>query len=106
LQLIINLLFFLMMTEKDLHFCRRLIHHSVENSFRGVISGYDALGMVGGNLKGRTTRKSYRRLEDKIRSRVGRCGLDSSGSGLGPVAGSCELGNELSGSIKGRKFLG
>jgi len=32
---------------------------------------------------------------------VGRCGLDSYGSGQGPVAGSCEHGNELLGSIKG-----
>jgi hypothetical protein len=32
----------------------------------------------------------------------GRCGLDSSGSGQGPVAGCCEHGNELSGSIKGK----
>jgi hypothetical protein len=31
---------------------------------------------------------------------VGRHGLDLSGSGQGPVAGSCEHGNEPSGSIK------
>jgi hypothetical protein len=36
---------------------------------------------------------------------VGRCGLDSSGSGWGPVAGSCEEGNEPSGSIEGGEFL-
>jgi hypothetical protein len=36
---------------------------------------------------------------------VGRCGLDSSGSGQGPVAGSCEHGNEPSGSIKVGEFL-
>jgi hypothetical protein len=29
------------------------------------------------------------------------CELDSSSSGYGLVAGSCEHGNELSGSIKG-----
>jgi hypothetical protein len=34
-----------------------------------------------------------------------RCGLDSSGSGLGQVAGSCEYGNESLGSIKGGEFL-
>jgi hypothetical protein len=33
------------------------------------------------------------------------CGLDSSGSGQGPVAGSCEHGNQLSGSIKFWEFL-
>jgi hypothetical protein len=36
---------------------------------------------------------------------VGRRGLDSSGSGYGPVAGSCEHGNEPSGSIKVGEFL-
>jgi hypothetical protein len=36
---------------------------------------------------------------------LGRCGLHSSGSGQGPVAGSCEYGNELSGSIKGGEFV-
>jgi hypothetical protein len=36
---------------------------------------------------------------------VGRCGLDVSISGLGPVAGSCDCGNEPSESIKGREFL-
>jgi hypothetical protein len=32
-------------------------------------------------------------------------GLDSSGLGWGPVAGSCEHGNEHSGSIKCWKIL-
>jgi hypothetical protein len=36
---------------------------------------------------------------------VGSGGLDSSGSGQGPVAGPCENGNESSGSIKGGEFL-
>jgi hypothetical protein len=36
---------------------------------------------------------------------LGTCGLDSSGSGYGPVAGCCENGNEPSGSIKGGEFL-
>jgi len=34
-----------------------------------------------------------------------RCELDAYGSGKGPVAGSCEHGNELSGSITGEEFL-
>jgi len=33
------------------------------------------------------------------------CGLNLSGSGYGPVAGSCEHGNEPSGSINCGKFL-
>jgi hypothetical protein len=33
-------------------------------------------------------------------------GLDSSGSGQGPVKSSCEPGNELSGSITFWKFFG
>jgi hypothetical protein len=36
---------------------------------------------------------------------VWRCGLDSSGLGKGPMAGSCEHDNEPSGSIKCRKCL-
>jgi hypothetical protein len=31
---------------------------------------------------------------------VGRCELDASGSGQGPVVGSCEHGNRSSGSMK------
>ena len=31
--------------------------------------------------------------------------LDGVGSGQGQVAGNCEYGNELSGSIKSREFL-
>jgi len=38
-------------------------------------------------------------------NKVGRCGLDTSGSGLGPVAGCCEHGNEPSGSVKGGELL-
>jgi hypothetical protein len=36
---------------------------------------------------------------------VGSCGIDVSGPGLGPFAGSCEHGNLPSGCIKGEKFL-
>jgi len=36
---------------------------------------------------------------------VGRCGLDATDSGQGPVADSSEPGNEPSGTIKGKKFL-
>jgi hypothetical protein len=36
---------------------------------------------------------------------VGRCGLDPSGSGQGPVKVSCEHGNEPSSFIKDREFL-
>jgi hypothetical protein len=36
---------------------------------------------------------------------VGNCVLDASGSGHGSVSGSCEHGNEPSGSIKGGEFL-
>jgi hypothetical protein len=35
-----------------------------------------------------------------FRDTMGWYGLDSSGSRWGPVEGSCEYGNELSGSIK------
>jgi hypothetical protein len=36
---------------------------------------------------------------------VRRGGLDSSGSGYGPMAASCEHGNEPLGSIKSGEFL-
>jgi hypothetical protein len=32
--------------------------------------------------------------------------VDAAGLGWAPVAGSCEHGNELSGSIKGSDFFG
>jgi len=35
----------------------------------------------------------------------GGSGLDCSGSGYGQMAGSCECGNELSGSMKCKEFL-
>jgi hypothetical protein len=41
----------------------------------------------------------------RTRERVGRCEQDVSESGSGPMAGSSENGNELSGSIKDREFL-
>jgi hypothetical protein len=40
-----------------------------------------------------------------LETRVGGFGLDSSGSGQGPVADSCVHSNEFSGPIKGRTFL-
>jgi hypothetical protein len=40
-----------------------------------------------------------------LRKWVGRCGLGSSGSGYGRVAGSCGHGNETSGSIQAGNFL-
>jgi len=46
------------------------------------------------------------RWEDNIRmdlQKIG-CGMDSSGSGQGPVVGSCEHSNEPLGSIKGREY--
>jgi len=37
--------------------------------------------------------------------RGGRCGLDASGSGQGPMVDRCENGNETSGSITHWEFL-
>jgi hypothetical protein len=53
------------------------------------------------NLKGSDYSENIRSLEN----RVGRCGLDASGSGQGPMAGYDELGNESSCSIRGWEFL-
>jgi len=44
-------------------------------------------------------------LEWILGNGVWRYGLDSCGSGQWPVTGSCERGNEPSGSIEGGKFL-
>jgi hypothetical protein len=44
-------------------------------------------------------------LKQISKKQVVRHGLNSIESGNGRVAGSCEHGNELSGSIKGGKFL-
>jgi len=44
-------------------------------------------------------------LEFILGNTVGGCGLDASGSGLGPVAGSSEHSNELSGPVEGGEFI-
>jgi len=44
-------------------------------------------------------------LERMLVNKFGGCEMDSSGSGLGPMAGSYEHGNERLGSIKGGEFL-
>jgi hypothetical protein len=54
------------------------------------------------NLKGRPRG----RWNGSQGSRVGGCVLDASSTGWGSVAGCCVHGNERSGSIKGREFLG
>jgi hypothetical protein len=36
---------------------------------------------------------------------VGKCGLDASGSGQGPMADPCVHSNEPSGSKEGKEFL-
>jgi hypothetical protein len=40
-----------------------------------------------------------------IEIREGRCGLDLSGAGEGPMTGACEHSNESSGSVIGGEFL-
>jgi hypothetical protein len=54
--------------------------------------------------------RSRLRWEDNIKMnlqevRCGGCGLDGAGSGQGQVAGTCECGNDPSGSIKWGLFL-
>jgi len=43
-------------------------------------------------------------LNGCLANSVGRCELVASGSGEGPLAGSCEYRNESAGSIKDREF--
>jgi len=40
-----------------------------------------------------------------LKNKVGKCELDSTGAGHGPMVGSDEHSNEISGSIKGGEFL-
>jgi len=52
----------------------------------------------------------YCRWKNSIRmdfreNKLGRCVLDSSGLGQGPVESSCERGNEPSGPIRGEEFF-
>jgi hypothetical protein len=66
--------------------------------------------LVGKPEMKRPVGRPRRRWEDNIKIAVrgnvaGRCGLDSSGSGQGPVAGSCEHSNGHSDSIKIGEFL-
>jgi hypothetical protein len=62
------------------------------------------------NLKGRDN-SEYLTIDGKTiqngsqGNRVGRCGLDASGSRYGSGADSCEHSSETSGSIQGREFL-
>jgi hypothetical protein len=54
---------------------------------------------IGGKFWGKgTTLNALRKLEDDIKMNLMeiRCELDSCGLEYGPVAGSCEIGNELS----------
>jgi hypothetical protein len=48
---------------------------------------------------GRPRRRWVNNIKMDLRDRMGRYGLDLSGSGQGPVEGSCEHGSKPSGSI-------
>jgi hypothetical protein len=72
-----------------------------------VILRYD---LSNGKPEGRRPlARSRRRWEDNIKMNVREVGwghgLDQSGSGYGQVAGSCECGDEHSGSVKCGEFL-
>jgi hypothetical protein len=65
---------------------------------------------LAGNLQGKRALRIHScRRENNIKmdlKEIGwKGGLHSSGSGKGKVVGSCEHGNEPSGSIKGGEFL-
>jgi hypothetical protein len=61
----------------------------MRNAYKSLVRKSNGLGNLG--VDGRIIR-------------VGRCGLDSFGSGEELVVGSCEHGNQPLGSIKGREF--
>lgn len=60
------------------------------------------------SLRGRDHSKEVHVDENMLKcvlNGVWDCGLDSSGSGHGPVTVSCEHGNETSGSVLDGKFI-
>ena len=66
--------------------------------------------LVGKSAEARPLGRPRRRWEDSItigsqRNHSEKSGLDSSGLGLGQVAGCCESGNEPSDSLKCGEFL-
>ena len=79
----------------------------------GACSAYEEEGiyrvLVGKSEGKRPLGRPRRRWEVNIKmdlQKVGcGCGLDLTGSGQGQVAGTCDCGNEPSGSIKCREFL-
>jgi hypothetical protein len=58
------------------------------------VRGSDACGYGEGEVISNTLFSCGRTILKRILNRVGGCGLDSSVSGYGPVAGSCEQVNE------------
>jgi hypothetical protein len=68
----------------------------------------NAYKMLVGNSEGmKPIGRPRHRWEDNVKMDFREIGMegDSNGLGWGPVAGSCERGNEPSGSMKGEKFL-
>jgi hypothetical protein len=48
--------------------------------------------------------QKWQGIKVDLKKKLGECGLDSSGSGLGDMRGSFDHGNELTGSIKCMEF--
>jgi hypothetical protein len=66
--------------------------------------------LVGKHEQQKPLRRPKHRWEDNIemelkRNKMARCGLDSSGSGYGPVTSSCEYYNEPLRSLKGGELI-
>jgi hypothetical protein len=71
-----------------------------------MINGYKILvGKPEGKIQIRKHKRKWEViLKWILRKYGGRCGLDSLDFGQGPVAGSCEHGNEPSDSRRGEQF--
>jgi hypothetical protein len=77
--------------------CACSIHGELRNEYKTVVGNLGRRSPLG---------KFMNRLEDDIeRDLMGRCGLDSSGSGIGTNGRLFEHGIDPSGSKKGREFL-
>jgi hypothetical protein len=84
----------------------RWTEHAKYMEDTSMINGYKILVR---KPEGKIQLRKLKRKWEVILKRIlknygGRCGLNSLDFGQGPVVGSCEHGNEPSGSIKGEQF--
>jgi hypothetical protein len=80
-----------------------LFSNTLKNTLRQTASSAEVCHLVIMSFSPEVLTSFY--VDKLLLMMVWGCGLDSFGSGQGQVAGSCEHGNEPSGSIKCGEFL-